>query len=275
MSDGIADGPPALTHLEPHPALGNRLASAPGILCCLDFDGTLAPIVEDPADAELLPAARAALERLAGDPTVTVAVVSGRSLADLRERVDVADVVHAGNHGLELDEGSASTVDPEAVARRPAVEAAVARLRAELDGVPGCIVEDKGVTASVHYRRTPDEHVPTVREAAREAAAATDGLRLTEGKRVLELRPDVPGGKDRAVRRLREHHPDALPLFVGDDVTDEDAFRALPTEGVAVLVGDREDTAASIRVPAPDDAAAFLHWVADVRADADGPGAGT
>jgi trehalose 6-phosphate phosphatase len=261
--------PPALRFRSPWPRLRERFADAPELLLCLDFDGTLAPIVPDPADAELLPGAREQLARLADEPSVTVAVVSGRSLADLRERVGVEGVVLAGNHGLELgDAGDAGDdiVDPDAAAEQAAVARAVATLRDALADVPGCEVEDKGLTATVHYRRTPDERVPEVREAVESTVAAAEGLRLTEGKEILEVRPDVPGGKDRAVRRLLERHPEALPVFVGDDVTDEDAFRALPPDGVAVLVGDREDTAATLRVGDPEGAVAFLRWVADVRA---------
>ena len=275
--------PPALPFRVPWPRLRERVADAPELLLCLDFDGTLAPIVDDPEDAQLLPGARSALERLADEPSVAVAVVSGRSLADLRERVGVEGVVLAGNHGLELGDATAGgarddgagdgesddIVDPDAAAHQSAVERVVRDLRADLADVPGCEVEDKGLTATVHYRRTPDERVPEVREAVEAAVEAVDGLRLTEGKEILEVRPDVPGGKDRAVRRLRERHPEALPLFVGDDVTDEDAFRELPSEGIAVLVGDRGDTAASLRVRDPDDAVGFLRWIADVRAGTD------
>lgn len=266
------DGPPALLFRDPWPRLRDRIAAAPGVLLCLDFDGTLAPIVDDPEDATLLPGARPVLRRLADDPTVEVAVVSGRSLADLRERVDVDGILRAGNHGLELGEDDGETVDPEAASLRPAVERAVAELRERLADVPGSVVEDKGLTASVHYRRTPDARVDEIRTAVEGVAEPVDELRLTHGKEVIELRPDVPGGKDRAVRRLRERHPEFLPVFVGDDVTDEDAFRALPGKGIAVLVGDRDDTAASLRVGDPDGALEFLRWLSDVRVDARGDG---
>ncbi|QLG64201.1 trehalose-phosphatase [Halorarum salinum] len=272
------DPPPLLE--EPFPALRDRVAGAPGLLVCLDFDGTLAPIVEDPAAAELSSGARDALVRLVDRPSVEVAVVSGRSLADLRERVDVPGVHLAGNHGLELDvvggeeceaggeeAGAADrtgAVDPEVEGIRPAVAAAVTELRSELADVPGSLVEDKGLTASVHYRRTPEEHVGTVEEAVTAAVAAADGLRLTRGKRVFELRPDVEGGKDRAVRLLRDRHPAYRTLFVGDDVTDEDAFDELRPTGVAVLVGDRADTAASVRVHDPEAVVRLLRWLAGV-----------
>ena len=273
MPGGTEHGPPALRFRDPWPRLRDRIADAPGLLLCLDFDGTLAPIVDDPEDATLHPDARPVLRRLVDDPTVEVAVVSGRSLADLRERADIDGVLYAGNHGLELGDDEGSTVDPKAASLRPAIERAVADLRERLADVPGTLVEDKGVTATVHYRRTPDERVDEVRTAVEVVGEPADDLRLTYGKAVIELRPDVPGGKDRAVRRLREDYPDFLPVFVGDDVTDEDAFRALPGRGIAVLVGDRDETAASLRVGDPDGAIEFLRWLADVRADAsDGDG---
>ncbi|MGQ4557162.1 trehalose-phosphatase [Halobellus sp. GM3] len=241
--------------------LGERLTEADGLLACFDFDGTLAPIVEDPSQAAIRPAIRTALRCLADRSDAAVAVVSGRSLSDLRERVGVDGVHYAGNHGLEWDDGSGRSVLPSARPSRSSVGAAVESLRDELDGVDGATVEDKSLTATVHYRRTPPGRVPDVIETTADVVESVDDVRLTRGKQIVELRPDVPAGKGLAVERLRERHPNALPLFVGDDRTDEDGFRAVAADGYGVLVGDRTDSAAAVRVPDVDGVATLLEWL--------------
>jgi trehalose 6-phosphate phosphatase len=260
MNDPSERRPPLLDTAQ-LATLRERLTGASGLLLCLDFDGTLAPIVDDPDDATMTRAAEALLRRLAGDPDVTVALVSGRSLTDLRERAGLDGVQYAGNHGLEWDDGSGRTVAEPIRETRPAVERALGTLREELADVPGCRVEDKGLTGTVHYRETPAERTDDVVGTVEDVVTSTDGIRCTRGKAIFELRPDVPAGKGRAVERLREQYPDYVPMFVGDDVTDEDGFRAVADDGIGVLVGDRSDTAASMRVPDTDGVAMLLAWL--------------
>lgn len=241
-------------------AVRARLGAADALLTCFDFDGTLAPIVDDPAAAALRPDLGTRLRHLADCPDVTVAVVSGRAVEDLRDRVGIDGIVYAGNHGLEWDDGTGRTVVSEAAASRPAVGAAVERLRDELDDVGGCEVENKGLTATVHFRGTPEERTRTVVETVEFVAAEIGGLHVTAGKEIREVRPAVEWGKDRIVDRLRRGRADAVPLFVGDDHTDEDGFRAVDDDGLGVLVGDRP-SAANIRVPDPDGVASLLDLV--------------
>jgi trehalose 6-phosphate phosphatase len=244
-------------------ALSDRLANADGLALFTDFDGTLAPIVDRPDAAAIDPAAEDALELLRDVPDATVAAVSGRALDDLRERLTVDGLAYAGNHGLELHAEGETTVHPTAAGAEDTLEAVTTRLRETLD-VEGAIVENKRVTATVHYRMVDEADVPAVEERVRDAAANTP-LRVTEGKEILELRPDVDWDKGRAVEWL---HGSLVPdeeewvaAYVGDDVTDEAAFRALPDDGVGVKVGDGE-TAADYRVDGVDEVTAFLERVA-------------
>jgi trehalose 6-phosphate phosphatase len=246
-----AGDPPPLLDGDRLPSLCDRVAAAGAVLLCLDFDGTLAPIVDDPDEATMPDSTAASVARLATAPAVTVGIVSGRALDDLRHRAPLVGVRYAGNHGLEWDHGDGRTVAPDARERRPALERAIAAVRAALGAVPGCRIEDKGLTATVHYRETPADRRSRVAETVERIAAETEGVRCSAGRMIRELRPDVPAGKDRAVDHLRERHPDALPVFVGDDVTDEDGFRAVADDGVGVLVGDRVDTTATLRVRDP------------------------
>jgi trehalose 6-phosphate phosphatase len=245
-------------------ALRPRLERARRLDLLLDFDGTLAPITDEPEAATMLPAAREPLERLCGEPSVDVAVVSGRAAADVAERVDLPDVRYAGNHGFEVAADGAVELHPEAEARRPALADALADLRTRLDDVPGCRIEDKGATATVHYRETPDDRVPAVREAVQSAVAGVGAgsLRVTEGKQILELRPDVDRDKGTAVEHLASDDPSATAMYVGDDRTDEAAFEQVAPDGVGVLVGERADSAAAHAVPGPEAVAALLSWLA-------------
>ncbi|MDB4948424.1 MAG: trehalose 6-phosphatase [Gemmatimonadetes bacterium] len=232
------------------------------LVLLLDFDGTLAPIVERPELAGMPGATRAALERLRARPDVTLAVVSGRGLADVRALAAIDGIAYAGNHGMEIEGPGIHRIHPEALEARPALDEVVGRLAPALEGIPGAFVEDKGLTLSIHFRQAPEAAVPRVRAAVHDAAAAHgDALRVTAGKMVLEVRPRVDWHKGRAVRFLLEQMrpPAGAPvLYLGDDRTDEDAFAALEDArlGEGVIVADP--------LPGSTAARSFLHAPAEV-----------
>jgi len=215
----------------------------------LDYDGTLTPIAATPELAVLGDHTREVVRRLAA--VVSVAVVSGRDLADLVERVALPGIAYAGSHGLEVQhaDGARSTV-PGASAYLDALARAGDLLEARLREVPGARVERKRFALAAHFRLTPDVRVDEVRAAVAAVAGAVRGLRITGGKRVLELRPDLDWHKGRAVRALADalssHAPSLppYPVYLGDDVTDEDAFREVASDGLGVVVGEPQQTAA-------------------------------
>jgi len=240
------------------------------MLVAVDFDGTLAPIVERPEAATIHEEGPAVLRELAARPDTLVAVVSGRVLADVRARVGVGEVYYAGNHGMEIAGPDLAHVLPEAAEARPQLEDCVEGLRAALAAVPGVILEDKGLTLSVHYRLVTDPEVAAdVRVRVAELCGAFQGLRITEGKEVVEVRPDVAWDKGRATRFLLDSllGPAAagVPvLFIGDDRTDEDAFRAVRDGGAGILVAPRPPltTAATAHVRDPGEVVALLRDLA-------------
>ncbi len=246
--------------------VGERLRGADGLLVLTDFDGTLADVVARPGAATIRPNARRAVARLADQPRAAVAVVSGRGLADVRARVGVEGVHYAGNHGLELLADGHRVGQPDAAAASETIAALSERLTERLDDVDGVVVEDKGLTASVHYRMVDADAVPRVRRAVRAAVDGAEGVRLTEGKQVLELRPAVDWDKGDAVSWLRDELvPDDerwLAVYLGDDATDEAAFATLPEDGLAVRVGsDDGPTAATAAVAGVEEAADLLSWL--------------
>jgi len=259
--------------------VASALADSDGLLVALDFDGTLAAITDDPDAARIPDPTRRAVAALAAEPNVAVAVVSGRELADVRERVGIPDLAYAGNHGLELHTDE-YVAHPEARAAEQTVASAVDALADDLANVPGATVEDKRLTATVHHRRAADEDVPGVTETVESLVESRDDLRLTTGKDVLELRPDVEWDKGAAVERLEAdlvpEGEDWLPMYVGDDTTDEAAFAVLADRGLAVKVGADPATDAPYRVAGPESVRAMLDWLgaygpAFLSDDAEGP----
>jgi trehalose-phosphatase len=242
-----------------------RVARAPSLVVGLDYDGTLTPIVEQPDDAVLGPAVRRALQRLAGRPRVAVAVVSGRRRADVAGRVGLPEVIAAGNHGLDIRGPGMRFIEPTAWALRPALAVLAADLRRALRDLPGVVVEDKGLTVSVHYRRAAPGDVPAVGAVVEAALRGHRGsFRLTPGHCVFEVRPLVDWHKGRALRWIVEHCglPSPLVIYVGDDETDEDAFRDF-TDGVTVRVGNAAGTAAGFTADGPGTVVGFLDRLAN------------
>ncbi len=243
-------------------------------LLALDFDGTLAPIVPRPGDAALPDASRRALEQILDRGDTDVALVSGRGLDDVRGRVGLADVHYAGNHGMEIDGPGVHRVHAPARDARPALDRCADSLRDRLSALDGVEVEDKGLTLSVHYRRAVDPDAEQiVRDAVAEACGADPGLRATYGKRVVEVRPAIDWDKGRAIRFLLDALGEGLDVpavFVGDDRTDEDAFRAIRDAAAgtvrdAVLVGPvpRDGTAATCQVEDPARVTELLQRLAE------------
>lgn len=236
------------------------------MLIALDFDGTLAPIVPHPDEAALLPAARSVLNVLCERADTEIALISGRSLEDLVERIGIDDVYYAGNHGLELHGPDLDDTIQAALDLQPHVQEIFRVLQREVGDIEGIYLENKQLSLSVHYRKVDDLHAQQriVADVQRVFDAHRDGLRLTTGKRVLEVRPDIDWDKGKALLFILEDIEKArgapmLPMFIGDDKTDEDAFAALPAAGAAVLVGPPDArTAANCYVRSPDEVVQLL-----------------
>ena len=205
-------------------ALAELLGKRLGLI--VDFDGTLAEIAPTPDQAGISPGCAETLAGLA-DTLDLVAVVSGRSVADLKSKVGVAGLVYVGNHGAEYQDGEQRYLAPGADEYREQVLAAFERLRSIVT-TPGLIWQDKGLSASVHYRLAPDpQNAERALMAALDSVSGVEGLEVFWGKRVLELRSSLGLDKGYAVRKLtRDRGLDAV-IVLGDDVTDVDGMRAL------------------------------------------------
>lgn len=264
---GNSTRPPALFEDDHLSTVAERLTTTEGLLFCTDFDGTLAEIAEDPDAPELGPTNRESLETLCDHDRVRVAVISGRELADLRSRIGIEGIDYAGNHGLEIHRHGDTTVHPVAEKRKRELDAIVADIEDHLADTD-CFVEDKSVSATVHYRAAPDRaaEVHEIVESAVEDVAA-GGFELSTGKEIVELTPAVPWEKGRALSLLAAEYGDWLTTYIGDDTTDEAAFRVL-SDGIGIHVGAGEETAADYRVENPEAVEQFLDWLCHTGLDA-------
>ena len=228
--------------------LGELAARRP-LLLASDYDGVLAPLVDDPSAAVPAPGVAAALARLAGVDGVTVALVSGRGVTDLQQTSGLAGPYRwVGSHGAEFD----GPLTGPLAARRDDL---AALLRPLVAATPGARLEVKPASVAVHVRQVAD------RSAAAELLAEVErrvdsSLTLKPGKEVLEVAV-TDADKGAALVRLRDELGAAAVLYLGDDVTDEDGFRALGPDDVTVKIG-AGDTAARYRVGHPADVLAVL-----------------
>ncbi len=213
----------------------------------LDYDGTLTPIVDQPGQAVLLPATRSILKKLAKNPNCTLAIISGRSLADVKRRVRVQGIIYAGNHGFEVEYHGVQLVfsnNEEFIQRLKLLER---YLREKTKGIKGVLIENKGISLSVHYRLAAKNKIPLVKEIFAEMVrpyVKGKQLSVSTGKMVLEIRPPVQWGKGDLVRWLLQDlahkKQNEAVFYFGDDTTDEDAFKVLKGKGYTVLVGTKK-----------------------------------
>jgi trehalose 6-phosphate phosphatase len=260
----------ATTVMAAKPALRARLEPSGGLLVCLDFDGTLAPIAESPSTPRITQANDRAVRALSARPDTRVAIISGRALDDLVPRVGIDDVVYAGNHGLELSVGDEVVVHPAAAQQVPTIQRAREILEQRTAAVPGAHVENKRLSLTLHYRQVPANRVPEIERAVESfedvpwdghSAEGTVPFRIVSGKQSMEIRPDVDWDKGAAVTDLQRRVPvDWRTAYVGDDTTDEDAFQVLDEADFDVFVGT-DRTAARYRIPEQEQVAPFLSWL--------------
>jgi len=247
--------PSALEHVQEIAGAGDR-----SLAIFLDYDGTLTPIVSHPEKAFLSDSTRQTLRTLA--TRAPVAILSGRELEDVRKRVGIDGIVYAGSHGFDIA-GLCGLRKQEATKFLPALDAAEQKLRQKLAGIAGALIERKRFSIAAHYREVNESDFPKLERAVSEVAARHRELRRMEGKKVYELLPDVDWDKGKALlwllATLCSGRSKARPIYIGDDRTDEDAFRALGQRGVGILVSEQpRSTAARYALKNPSEVERFL-----------------
>lgn len=232
----------------------------------LDYDGTLSPIASRPEQAVLSDSMRAVLRALA--TKLPVAILSGRDLEDVRRRVGIDAIVYAGSHGFDIA-GPRGLRRQMATEFLPKLDMAERELHDALDIIAGALVERKRFSIAAHYRNVNENDVPEVQRVVDAAAARHPELRRIDGKKVYELLPNVDWDKGKALLwilrtlDLESRSGGIRPIYIGDDGTDEDAFRVLGQRGVAILVSEQsQPTAASYSLSDPREVERFLRALA-------------
>jgi trehalose 6-phosphate phosphatase len=251
MATNVSDLPHAL-------ALGNELARrlagrVPAVF--LDYDGTLTPIVDRPEDAVISRGMRRTVRELAG--RCPVCVVSGRDRRVVQELMGIDDLIVAGSHGFDIWSPEGTIEREEGAEFEALLDGVKRRLHEELDPIEGALVEPKRTSVAAHYRLVSDEERPKVREVVDTILAQhPNDLRITPGKMVYEIQPKIEWDKGRAMLYLLEtldlDRDVVVPLYLGDDVTDEDAFEALADRGIGIFVGSVDDPEVAGRTTAAD-----------------------
>ena len=245
------------------------------IVLFLDYDGTLTPIVERPEMANLLPSSRKRLEALSKLKNVKIVIVSGRALKDVKKRVAVPGLTYAGNHGLEVEGPKIYRIHSAAKAFRRLAKSLESRLQRAYAFMPEMRVENKIYTLSIHYRQVSEGKIAAAKMILlKEIGTYLEKSKaaLTEGKKVWEIRPPTPWNKGETVlfilKKMRAAIQKPLvPIYIGDDRTDESAFRVLRQHGITVRVTEntKENSAANHFVRTPKDVSEFLKKLCDLK----------
>jgi trehalose 6-phosphate phosphatase len=257
------------------PRIIDQIRKARHVIFLSDFDGTLTPIMERPEMVILEQTTRNLLHALISQAHFTVGIISGRSISDLKERVDVEGVIYAGNHGFEIEGPGISFINPVVSKITPLFRVIRQILTLSFGAFKGVFIEDKGITLSVHYRQVDDEKAALVKSLVERAATspASQGLfKVTAGKKVYEVRPAVDWDKGKAVRLLMKKYgrggrnSGLLPIYLGDDVTDESAFEMVEKYGwgISVHVGEpKNNSAAHYFLSSPEEVHNFISKLLD------------
>lgn len=247
--------------------LQKMIRSARLVFLILDFDGTLASIAKTPHSVRLDKKIKDVIVRLSRAKKYKIAIISGRSLENLVPYFHLKNIFYAGNHGLEL-RGKGLKLPPKALKARK-YEALIwligEKLRKDLSKVPGILIEDKNYTLSVHYRNVPREYLPFLSQEIDffKKKYSHWPILWKEGKRVWEVRPKAPWGKGDAALHMLRGFPRALPIVIGDDVTDEDMFKAFRHKGITIRVGRSKTSCARYYLRFPADVGRFLKYLSE------------
>ena len=228
----------------------------------LDYDGTLTPIVPRPEDAILSDSMRRTLKKLADH--CTVAIISGRDLPDVQKLVGIETIFYGGSHGFDVTGPKGRHIElQQGKAYLPVLDRAQKALEEGLADIPGAAVERKRFSIAAHYRNVEEGKEGAVEAAVDRVLSDHSELRKSGGKKIYELQPAVDWNKGKAllwlVEKLGLDRSEVLPIYIGDDVTDEDAFRVLAGWGIGIVVRNSpRSTSAQYALEDPDDVERFL-----------------
>lgn len=238
----------------------------------LDFDGTLAPISDTPAKASLPPETKKILALLAKKKGFRVALVSGRDLTDLKDKTGLSGLIYSGNHGFQIEGPGLRNELRFPEDYRKILQGVKTRLKEKLCGVKGVFIEDKGFFLALHFRLADAGDLALIRKSFAASVAGpvkANKVSIRSGKKVFEVGPKTGWDKGRIVlwllsgKRPSGGKGGVLPVYIGDDSTDEDAFRVLKKKGLTICVGKAAGSLAGYYLKDTREAARFLRFMLD------------
>jgi trehalose-phosphatase len=239
----------------------------------LDYDGTLSPIVKAPHKAVISKDVRNLLKKLSQKPEYKVAIISGRSLMDIKKRVGIKDIIYSGNHGLEVESPKIKYKPQVSAEYRQILENIRRELEFKIRKVKGAIIEDKGLSLAVHFREAGKQDTNLIKTAFREVTilpSVAKKIKIRSGKKVLEAGLPVKWDKGTIVlwllsrQKFATNDKEVKAIYIGDDATDEDAFKALRKDGITVFVGEQKPSYAKFRLKDSKEVYDFLNRILDL-----------
>lgn len=245
-------------------SLLNKIKRYHKIALFLDYDGTLVPIQKDPSQCILSNKIKSQLKLLAGSDRCYLTILSGRSLSDIRKMAGIKNICYGGNHGLDIAGIDIRYTHPKALSTRQVIIKIKKLLDKEIRTIKGAWLEDKKFTLSLHFRSARTKDIPRVKKIFYDVAVEfleKNLLAIIKGKKVLELVPDVSWNKGNALFYIMENQKNKwFPIYIGDDKTDENAFKAIRTRGITVRIG-RGKTFASYYLKGQRETSKFLNQI--------------
>jgi trehalose 6-phosphate phosphatase len=240
----------------------------------LDFDGTLSPIVSTPDKAVIPLEVRTLLSDISLKKDFKVAIISGRSLADIKKRVGVEGIIYSGNHGLEVESPKINHKPQISLEYLQGLKKIKSELKERFKDIKGVFIEDKGISLAVHFRQAGKKETDLIKTIFREVAiipSVVKKIKIRTGKKVIEAGPPVEWDKGKMVLWLisrqmfsLDGNKEVVAIYLGDDLTDEDAFKALEKDGITILVGAKRASLAKYYLNSPKEVYKFLSFIRDL-----------
>jgi trehalose 6-phosphate phosphatase len=243
----------------------NQLKSSSSVLLFLDYDGTVVPIRKEPSLALLSTERKSVIRTLSRIPWLFAGIISGRPLKEVRKLVGDEKLFYAGNHGFEILFKEKVWIHPELMSVGYSLIKVSSELKSATQGIKGILIEDKQATVSVHYRKVTSQSPGSILKTVLKVVEPyPDLFEVTRGKKVYEIRPCIDWDKGKAVVKISQFFdfkPEPLKIYIGDDVTDEDAFGVLGKDDISIRVGYKKGSKAQYFCRGSTDVLQFLRHV--------------